>query len=170
MAYGGLLACIGARPAVASSIHFTYISHSPSHFPHEITWYRAFGFRLNYQCCSRFGSNKNAPRKAATPRPKPVTPGVATMKDGVMMKEGKVLVTQMGRTTPLTQEMSLINGTKITPTGTITTPAGVSTQLTEGDIVSLSGRITTSAQKAAQDSLLLVKKEDLKNKGKKKKR
>ena len=92
------------------------------------------------------------------------------MKDGVMMKEGKVMVTQMGRTTPLTQEMNLINGTKITPTGTITTPAGVSTQLTEGDLVSLSGRITTSAQKAAQDSLLLVKKEDLKNKGKKKKR
>lgn len=127
-------------------------------------------FALTTSAVAASAQTKMPPRKAATPRPKPVTPGVATMKDGVMMKEGKVMATQMGQTKPLTQEMSLINGTKITPTGTITTPAGVSTQLTEGDVVSLSGRITTSAQKAAQDSLLLVKKESLKNKGKKKKK
>lgn len=108
-------------------------------------------------------------RAAATPRPKPTTPGVATLKDGIMLKGGKVLVTQMGQTTPLTQELSLTNGTKITPTGSVVTAAGVSTQLQEGDMVSLSGRLTTSAQKAAQDSLLLVKKENLKAKGKKKK-
>jgi hypothetical protein len=36
-------------------------------------------------------------------------------------------------------------------------------------MMSLSGRITTSAQKAEQDSLLLVKKENLKAKAKKKK-
>jgi Ni,Fe-hydrogenase III small subunit len=110
---------------------------------------------------------KLPPRRTAAPRPKVVAPaGAPTLKDGVMLKEGKVMVTQMGRTTPLTQEMSLVNGTKISPTGTIVTPAGVSTQLQEGDVVSLSGRITTSAQKAEQDSLLLVKKEDLKTKGK----
>ena len=108
-------------------------------------------------------------RAAATPRPKPATPGVATLKDGLMLKGGKVMVTQMGQTTPLTQEMSLTNGTKITPAGSVVTAAGVGTQLQEGDIVSLSGRLTTSAQKAAQDSLLLVKKENLKTKGKKKK-
>ncbi len=127
-------------------------------------------FALTTSAVAASAQTKMPPRKAAAPRPKPVTPGVATMKDGVMMKEGKVLVTQMGRTTTLTQEMNLVNGTKITPTGTITTPAGMSTQLTEGDIVSLSGRVTTSSQKAAQDSLLLVKKENLKNKGKKKKK
>ncbi|MGY2130639.1 DUF6799 domain-containing protein [Hymenobacter sp. HD11105] len=108
-------------------------------------------------------------RTAAAPRPKPVTPGAPTLKDGVTLKEGKVLVTQMGRTTPLSQDLSLTNGTKITPTGTVTTPAGVSSQLQEGDMMSLSGRITTSAQKAEQDSLLLVKKENLKAKAKKKK-
>ena len=57
----------------------------------------------------------------------------------------------------------------LTPTGTVTTAAGVSTQLQEGDAISMSGRLTTAAQKAEQDSLLVVKKEMLKTKGKKKK-
>lgn len=110
-------------------------------------------------------------RAAATPRPKvAVNPGAPTLKDGILLKDGKVLVTQMGRTVPLTQEMNLINGTKISPTGTVVTSAGVSTQLQEGDLMSLSGRITTSAQKAEQDSLLVAKKEALKMKGKKKKK
>jgi len=112
---------------------------------------------------------KMPPRRTAAPRPKAATPGAPTLKDGILLKDGKVLVTQMGRTTPLTQEMSLVNGTKISPAGTVLTPAGVSTQLQEGDLMSLSGRITTSAQKAEQDSLLVVKKEALKTKGKKKK-
>jgi hypothetical protein len=128
-------------------------------------------FALTTSAVAASAQTKLPPRRAAAaPRPKPVMPGVATMKDGVMMKEGKVLVTQMGRTTPLTQEMSLTNGTKITPAGSVVTATGTSTQLQEGDMVSLSGRLTTSAQKAAQDSLLLVKKEDLKTKGKKKKK
>ena len=113
---------------------------------------------------------KLPPRRPAAPRPKAAAPGAPTLKDGIQLKEGKVLVTQMGRTTPLTQEMSLINGTKVSPAGAVVTPAGVSSQLQEGDMMSLSGRITTSAQKAAQDSLLLVKKENLKAKGKKKKK
>lgn len=113
---------------------------------------------------------KMPPRRTAAPRPKVVAPGAPTLKDGILLKDGKVLVTQMGRTTPLTQEMSLTNGTKISPNGTIVTSAGVSTQLQEGDLMSLSGRITTSAQKAEQDSVLTAKKEALKTKGKKKKK
>lgn len=112
---------------------------------------------------------KLPPRRTAAPRPKAATPGAPTLKDGVMLREGKVLVTQMGHTAPLTQEMSLLNGTKISPAGAVVTSAGVSTQLQEGDLMSLSGRITTSTQKAAQDSLLLARKEELKTKGKKKK-
>ncbi|SMB84082.1 hypothetical protein SAMN00120144_0808 [Hymenobacter roseosalivarius DSM 11622] len=126
-------------------------------------------FALTTSAVSASAQAKMPPRKVAAPRPKPVTPGVATLKDDVMMKEGKVLVTQMGQTRALTQEMSLTNGTKITPTGSVVTAAGGSAQLQEGDMMSLSGRLTTSAQKAEQDSLLLVKKENLKIKGKKKK-
>lgn len=126
-------------------------------------------FALLTSAVAASAQTKMAPRKAAAPRPKPVMPGTPTLKDGVMLKDGKMMLTQMGRTTPLTQEMSLVNGTKISPTGTVTTPAGVSTQLAEGDAISLSGRLTTGAQKAEQDSLLLVRKENLKNKGKKKK-
>lgn len=126
-------------------------------------------FSLAISAVAASAQTKTPPRKAVAPRPKAATPGAATLKDGVMMKEGKVMATQMGRTASLAQEMTLVNGTKITPTGTVTTPTGVSTQLQEGDMVSLSGRITTGAQQAAQDSLLLVRKAELKSKGKKKK-
>jgi len=93
----------------------------------------------------------------------------ATLKDGVIMKEGKVLVTQQGRTDSMTQDMTLTNGTKITPAGAVTMTDGKTATLQEGDMLSLSGRLTTAAMKAEQDSLMTMSKDQSKGKAKKKK-
>ncbi|GGF02015.1 DUF6799 domain-containing protein [Hymenobacter cavernae] len=107
-------------------------------------------------------------RKPASPKPRMVSNG-ATMKDGVMMKDGKVLLTQQGLTNPLTQDLTLTNGTKVSPVGAVTLANGTTTTLKEGDMMSLSGRITTATMKAEQDSLLTASKEPGKGKAKKKK-
>jgi hypothetical protein len=93
-------------------------------------------------------------RKTATPKARTVIkPGAEMLKDGVIMKDSKILLTELGHTGPLAADKTLINGTKITTTGLITTPDGTTTQLQEGDQMSLSGRVTTKATLAQQDSL-----------------
>jgi hypothetical protein len=111
---------------------------------------------------------KVPPRKPVQPKAKVASNGLS-VKDGVMLKEGKVLITQSSLTTTVTQETSLINGTKIRPDGTVTMTDGTTTTLKEGDYMSLSGRLTTAAYKAQQDSLLQAAKDNSKGKKGKKK-
>ena len=111
---------------------------------------------------------KMPPRKSVQPKAKVVSTGVS-IKDGVTMKEGKVLMTQSGITNPVTQEAALVNGTKIKPDGTVTMADGTTATLKEGDYMSLSGRLTTAAAKAQQDSLMQATKDNSKSKSKKKK-
>lgn len=93
-------------------------------------------------------------RKAATPKPRAVLkPGAEMLKDGVIMKDSKILLTELGHTSPLAAEKTLVNGTKVSATGLITAPDGTTTQLQEGDQMSLTGRVTTKATLVAQDSL-----------------
>ncbi|UOQ73269.1 DUF6799 domain-containing protein [Hymenobacter cellulosilyticus] len=101
---------------------------------------------------------KVAPRRAVAPKPKTVVREGVTMKDGVLMQEGKVLLTQQGHTTALTEPATLTNGTKIMADGTVTKPDGSTVTLQEGDMMSLSGRLTTKAMKAEQDSLMMMAK------------
>lgn len=112
---------------------------------------------------------KMPPRKPVQPKAKVVSTG-ASIKDGVTMKEGKVLMTQSGITNPVTQEAALVNGTKIKPDGTVTMADGTTATLKEGDYLSLSGRLTTAAAKAQQDSLMQATKDNSKSKLKSKKR
>ncbi|HEX8427922.1 DUF6799 domain-containing protein [Hymenobacter sp.] len=112
---------------------------------------------------------KLPPRKPVQPKGKVVSKGIS-VKDGVMMKEGKVLMTQSGITSPVTQEASLVNGTKISPDGTVTMANGTTATLKEGDYMSLSGRLTTAASKAQQDSLMQATKDNSKSKSKSKKK
>ena len=104
--------------------------------------------------------------------PKPRVAAIAkgeTLKDGFMMKGGKLMVTEMGLSNPLTQDKKLVNGTMVSPTGLVTSMAGTTTQLNEGDIMTLSGRVTPRAEAVAADSLLKIKQFDLKYPGKRKK-
>ncbi|HEX8349804.1 MAG TPA: DUF6799 domain-containing protein [Hymenobacter sp.] len=113
---------------------------------------------------------KVPPRKSpVAPKERAAVSSGVTMKDGITLKESKVLVTQQGRTSPLTQDMTLINGTKISSTGAVTMTNGTTTTLKEGDMLSLSGRLTTATMKASQDSLLMATKEKTKEKSKRKK-
>lgn len=90
------------------------------------------------------------------------------LKDGVMMKDGKLIATEMGMTNPITADKTLRNGTVITTAGVVTSKEGTTTQLHEGDYVSLTGRIETRAEIAAQDSIQKLQAYDLKHPGKRK--
>ncbi|TGE26739.1 DUF6799 domain-containing protein [Hymenobacter metallicola] len=113
---------------------------------------------------------KVAPRRAVAPKEKVVVREGVTMKDGVVMREGKVLVTRQGLTAPLTEPTTLTNGTKIMADGSVTMADGSTVVLKEGDMLSLSGRLTTMAMKAEQDSLMAAAKNGGKGKMKMKRK
>lgn len=55
----------------------------------------------------------------------------------IKMKDGKVWVWENNMKTELTAERTLKDGTKISPTGVVTSPAGTTTTMVEGDILDL---------------------------------
>jgi len=111
--------------------------------------------------------SRPAPRRVVAPKARPKA-GAGMMKDGVMMKDGKLVATEMGMTNPVTADKTLRNGTIISTSGVVTGKDGATTQLREGDYVSLSGRVETRAEMAAQDSIQKLQAYDLKHPGKRK--
>ncbi|MGI4872285.1 MAG: DUF6799 domain-containing protein [Janthinobacterium lividum] len=89
-------------------------------------------------------------------------------KDGVTMKDSKLLLTEQGHTLPLDQDKKLLNGTLISTTGTVTHPDGTTEKIAEGDLVSLTGRLTTHRSMVEQDSVRKLVFFDLKHPGKRK--
>jgi hypothetical protein len=122
---------------------------------------------LLVQGAAQAQSRPVAPRRAVAPKAR-AKAGANMMKDGVTMKDGKLVVTEMGMTNVVAADKKLLNGTVITASGLVTTPDGTSTQLHEGDLVSLTGRISTRAEMVAQDSILKLQAYDLKHPGKRK--
>ena len=105
-------------------------------------------------------------RRGAQPKARVVSHG-ETMKDGFLVKDGKVLETRNAHTGALGAETTLVNGTKIGADGTVTLADGTTTTLREGDYMSLTGRMTTMAMKAEQDSLRQLQMNKMKGKKKK---
>lgn len=103
------------------------------------------------------------------PRPRQVAATGVGLKDGMSLQKGRVVLTELGNTNPLQADKKLVNGTTISPTGLITAADGTTTQLAEGDMVSLTGRVSTRVAMAEADSLLKIKTFDLKYPGKRKK-
>ena len=103
------------------------------------------------------------------PKPRVAASAVEGSKDGISMQKGRMVLTELGISNPLTADKKLVNGTVITPTGTVTTPDGIATQITEGDYVSLTGRVTTRRAIADADSIAKVMVFDAKYPGKRKK-
>jgi len=64
--------------------------------------------------------------------------GNILIRNGVMMKDGKMMVLQDGDSSPMTREMSMSNGTRVTPGGDIIT------RMKEGDMMMMDGTITTA--------------------------
>lgn len=111
-----------------------------------------------------------APKGRVQPKPRQTAtqPGAA-VKDGLTMKGGRVVLTELGITNPITADKTLINGTVISTTGLVTAKDGTTTQMGEGDQVSLTGRVTSRTSIAEADSLVKLKLYDQKYPGKRKK-
>ena len=115
--------------------------------------------------------NRLPPRRtgSAAPRPRVAAANGVGLKDGLMMQKSRVVLTELGISNPLVTTKKLINGTTISPTGVVTARDSSKVQMGEGDMVSLTGRITSRATIVEADSLLKIKTFDLKYPGKRKK-
>lgn len=114
-----------------------------------------------------------APRRVVAPNRSGVAPTRARTngvmaKDGLLMQNGRVMLTELGLTTPLEQDKRLLNGTLITTKGQITNVEGVTSQMAEGDYVSLTGRLTSKREMIEADSVRKLVAYDLKHPGKRK--
>jgi hypothetical protein len=70
------------------------------------------------------------------------SPVVAAEKDGIMMKNGKLIMIHDGReVAPMDRETTLSNGTKIMMNGKMKTKDGTEMQLQEGQTVMLDGKM-----------------------------
>ncbi|GAB3635666.1 hypothetical protein GCM10027422_12560 [Hymenobacter arcticus] len=89
-------------------------------------------------------------------------------KDGLTMQGGRVVLTELGLTAPIQQDKRLLNGTLVTTSGQVTSSTGTTTQLAEGDYVSLTGRFTSKREMVEADSVRKLVDYDLKHPGKRK--
>ena len=99
-------------------------------------------------CIFAIGAHaQNAPATNSNPTPAKASPTTATthqekkMKDGVMMKDGKMWVTQEGKTTAMDKEMTLKNGTKVMPDGSYVTKDGKKMKLANGESIDKEGKV-----------------------------
>lgn len=62
--------------------------------------------------------------------------------EGIVMRNGKVMVIENGKSTPLTQDKTLSNGEVISSNGNVKMSDGTTSMLKDGDWVSMDGTIT----------------------------
>lgn len=62
-------------------------------------------------------------------------------KDGIVFRDGKVYNVKGGKSTAITKETTLSNGTKIKTDGTVVMKDGTQTTLSEGDYISMDGNL-----------------------------
>lgn len=72
-------------------------------------------------------------------------------KDGVMMRNGKVLVRKDGQVSVLTQNIVLADGTTVMPEGTVKMKDGTTIMMQEGDYFKMDG--TKGNMKTDQNSM-----------------
>ena len=61
--------------------------------------------------------------------------------DGIMMKDGKLMITQNGKTMPMETEMTLENGTRVMTDGTYMDKNGSIMRMKNGDHMMMSGKM-----------------------------
>ncbi|MDO7885487.1 DUF6799 domain-containing protein [Hymenobacter cheonanensis] len=109
-----------------------------------------------------------APRRAGAAAPTRAKTNGVMAKDGLTMQNGRVILTELGLTAPIEQDKRLLNGTLITTKGQVTSIEGATTQMAEGDYVSLTGRLTSKREMVEADSVRKLVAYDLKHPGKRK--
>ena len=87
-------------------------------------------------------------------------PVVAAETDGVMMKDGKMMVMKDGKATePMTQDVTMTDGKKVTSDGTITTTS----RMKDGQMMTMDGKMKMSSKKDMK--MEGMKKEGMKKEG-----
>ncbi len=61
------------------------------------------------------------------------------MKEGVMMKEGKMMMMKDGTSMPMKEEMTMKDGTKVMTDGAVTMKDGKKMKMMEGDMMTMNG-------------------------------
>jgi len=69
--------------------------------------------------------------------------------DGVKMSAGRMIVVKGDKRTPLDHEMTMANGTKVEPDGTINFTGGQQTHLENGQMIMNDGQIMRGGKAAA---------------------
>jgi hypothetical protein len=64
------------------------------------------------------------------------------MKDGIMMKDGKMMMMKNGMSSPMDKEMTLANGTKVMPSGDVMMKDGKKMMMKEGMMMGMDGNVT----------------------------
>lgn len=67
----------------------------------------------------------------------------AADKDGVVMKNGKMMTVKDGVKTDMSEDMTLKDGTKVTANGSVTSPDGETWMLKDGDFIDTDGTYMT---------------------------
>lgn len=83
------------------------------------------------------------------------------MKDCIMMHNGKLMVMKGGQHLPLKQQMTLPNGTVVTPDGKVQMADGTSRMLTNGECVYMDGTMG----KMAMEGKMKMGKDSMRNMG-----
>lgn len=71
--------------------------------------------------------------------------------DGIYMKDGKMILMQNGQRSELTQDMTLTNGTVVSPNGTAKLADGTTQTLKDGDFIDMDGTMGTMKWKSMDD-------------------
>ncbi len=82
----------------------------------------------------------------------PAAKAAPGFKDGITMRDGKVIATESGHSTYLidsTQTVKLITGLEARADGLVTRPDGTTETLKEGDYITITGRLTTAQERTA---------------------
>ena len=64
------------------------------------------------------------------------------MKDGIMMKDVKMMMRKNGMSSPMDKEMTLANGTKVMPSGDVMMKDGKKMMMKEGMMMGMDGNVT----------------------------
>lgn len=64
------------------------------------------------------------------------------MKDGFLMKDGKMMMLKSGMSSPMDKEMTLANGTKVMPSGDVMMKDGKKMMMKEGMMMGMDGNVT----------------------------
>lgn len=75
-------------------------------------------------------------------------------RDGVFMKEGKLLMIHNGKVEKLDHTLTMSNGTKVMIDGSVISKAGTRSKITEGQHIDNTGKLTTLKK---SDELMYVK-------------